>query len=57
MLQNRSKKIPYVQVKQKKSTKLNLIKNTPSKLHKIHQRRSILRNPPNIQDGNFCKNS
>ena len=57
MLQNRGKKIPYVQVKQKKSTKLHLIKNTPCKMHKIHQRRRVLRNPSNVQDRNFCKNS
>ena len=35
----------------------NLIKNTPSKLHHIHQRRGVLRTPSIIQEGDFCKNS
>ena len=40
MLPNRSEKIPYIQVKQKLNPKVkNVIKNTPSKLHHIHQRR------------------
>ena len=41
------KKIPYVQVKQK-NAKNDLIKNTTSKLHHIHQRRGILRTPSNM---------
>ena len=35
----------------------NFIKNTPSKLYHIHQRRGVLRSPSDIQDGDFCKNS
>ena len=31
----------------------NLIRNTPLKLHNIHQRRDILRVPSNMQDGDF----
>ena len=34
-----------------------VIKNTPSKLHPIHQCIGVLRTPSNIQDGDFCKNS
>ena len=35
----------------------NLFKNTPSKLYRVHQRRSVLRMPSNIEDVDFCKNS
>ena len=35
----------------------NLIENTPSKLHYIHQRRGVLRTPSNISDEDFCKNN
>ena len=34
----------------------NLIKNTPSMLHHIHQHRGVLRTPSNIENGDFCKN-
>ena len=32
-----------------------LIKNTLSKLHRIHQRRGVLKTPSSIYDGNFSK--
>ena len=49
MLLNRSEQIPYVQVKKKRMLKVkSLIKNTPSNLHHIHQRRGVLRAPSNI---------
>ena len=35
----------------------NLIKNTSSKLHHIHQHRGVLKIPSNIKDRDFCKNS
>ena len=35
----------------------NLIRNTPFKLHNIHERNGVLRTPSNIQDGDFCKTS
>ena len=35
----------------------NLIKNTPSRLHHIHQRRGLLKTLSNIYDGDICKNS
>ena len=50
MRQNRSGKISYVQVKQKNATirVKKLIKNTPFKLHLMHQRRDVLRTPSTI---------
>ena len=49
MLQNGSKKIPFVQVRQTESYEVeNLIKNPPCKLHNIHQSRGILRALSNI---------
>ena len=45
MISNRSKRTPYVQVSQKNAKKgRNLIKNTPSKLQHIHQRRGVFEN-------------
>ena len=35
----------------------NWIKNTPFKLHNLNQRRRVLRNLSNIQDGDFYNNS
>ena len=35
----------------------NLIKNTPSRLHHIHQCRGLLKTLSNIYDGDICKNS
>ena len=43
MLLNRSQKIPYVQENKRMLKFKNLIKNTPSKLDRIHQ----LRTPSN----------
>ena len=45
MISNRSKRTPYVQVSQNNAKKgRNLIKNTPSKLQHIHQRRGVFEN-------------
>ena len=52
-----NKKIPYAQLKQKKSTKLKIIKNCSFKWLNIHQCRGVLRTSSNIQEEDFCKNS
>ena len=50
----------YVQVSKTKEIykDKHLIKNTPFKLHDIHQHRSVvLTTPSSLQGGDFCKSS
>ena len=45
----------YKKKKKKKKKDINLIKNSPFKLHNLHSRKGV--KPSDIQEGAFCKNS